>query len=217
MAKAAVFGVVENGISKISEKYFNHIRQSGVEAYATYPDDVYKTADSCDCLVVCGGGDMDPQFYGQKPWRDGLHFDSSLDRYELELIRAFTDREKPVLGICKGMQSINIALGGTLIQDIPSMLSLCHASCTGGECTHEIKISARSKLSHAIGRRAVVNSFHHQCVHVLGYGLTAAAASHDGVIEAIESDTLPILGVQWHPERMSGNSVFDHFFNTYLK
>ena len=110
------------------------------------------------------------------------------------------------------MQSINTALGGTLIQDIPSMLNLCHSNCGATECMHEIKISARSKLKEALGLRAIVNSYHHQCVHLTGSGLTVAAASHDGVIEAIEGTELPLLGTQWHPERMAGNAVFDHFF-----
>lgn len=214
--KAAVFGVVENGVSNINERYFTHIHQSGIETHVPYPDDVYQTADKYDCLVVCGGGDMDPALYGQEPLARESRFETALDRYELNLINAFTALKKPVLGICKGMQSINIALGGTLIQDIPSMLSLCHSGCGSKECMHEIKISPKSKLYGAIGRRAVVNSYHHQCVHTLGKDITVAAASHDGIIEAIESDTLPVLGVQWHPERMSGNAVFDHFFGTYL-
>ena len=159
---------------------------------------------------------MDPAFYGQKPWRDNLKFNAELDKYELELINAFIMRKKPVLGICKGMQSINIALGGTLIQDIPSMLNLYHSNCGPTECMHEIKISPNSKLKEALGLRAVVNSYHHQCVHLTGDGLTVAAASHDGVIEAIEGIELPVLGTQWHPERMAGNAVFDHFFSTYL-
>ncbi len=217
MAKAAVFGVVTNGVSNINERYFEHIRQSGINTCVPYPQDVYSAASQCDCLVVCGGGDMDPQLYGQKPWKQDLSFNTQLDRYELNLIRAFISAGKPILGICKGMQSINIALGGTLFQDIPSMLGLCHSGSAEKECTHEIKISSKSNLCGAIGIRAVVNSYHHQCVHTLGESLTVAAASHDGVIEAIESSSLPILGVQWHPERMCGNKVFDHFFSTYLR
>lgn len=216
MAKAAVFGVVENGVSNINKRYFEHIHQSGVDTFVPYPENADKTARDCDCLVVCGGGDMNPAFYGQKPWKDNLKFNTDLDKYELELIEAFIKRKKPVLGICKGMQSINTALGGTLIQDIPSMLNLCHSNCGATECMHEIKISARSKLKEALGLRAIVNSYHHQCVHLTGSGLTVAAASHDGVIEAIEGTELPLLGTQWHPERMAGNAVFDHFFGTYL-
>ena len=216
MAKAAVFGVVENGAANINQRYFDHIHQSGIETCTTYPKDVNENARDCDCLVVCGGGDMDPSLYGQTPFSENLKFETALDRYELSLIKAFISRGKPVLGICKGMQSISIALGGTLIQDIPSMLSLCHCNCGGKDCMHEIKISPSCRLSKAMGLRAVVNSFHHQCVQIPGNGLFVAAASHDGVIEAVEGDSLPLLGVQWHPERMTGNAVFDHFFRTYL-
>ncbi len=217
MKKAAVFGVVTNGVSNINERYFDHIRQSGIDTFVPYPQDVYLAVQQCDCLVVTGGGDMDPQLYGQKPWKMGLNFDTQLDRYELSLIRAFISAGKAILGICKGMQSINIALGGTLFQDIPSMLGLCHSGSAQKECTHEIKISEKSNLYNALGLRAVVNSYHHQSVHILGESLTVAAASHDGVIEAIESTSLPVLGVQWHPERMCGNKVFEHFFSAYLK
>ena len=113
------------------------------------------------------------------------------------------------------MQSINVALGGTLIQDIPSVLGYFHSNYEGRDCQHEIKISKASKLYKAMGLRAIVNSYHHQCIDKLGQGLHAVSTAHDGVIEAIESEKHKILGVQWHPERMNGNAVFEHFFNNY--
>lgn len=215
MIKAAVFGVIKNGVPEINERYFEHIRRCGAKAEAVYPKAPRLAAAEYDCLVVCGGGDMDPALYGQSPWKRGLRFEKEHDRYELELIRAFTALKKPIIGICKGMQSINVALGGMLTQDIPSMLSLCHSS-ERGELVHEIKVSPDALLHNAVGLRAVVNSYHHQCVSRLGDGLRRAAVSHDGVTEAIEGKTLPVLGVQWHPERERGNRVFEHFFNSYF-
>ena len=216
MIKAAMYGVIKNKKTDINPLYYEHIRRSGVETYDVFPESPEKAAAEFDCLIVCGGGDTDPRLYGQSPYRDNERYETELDIYELELIRKFISSCKPVLGICKGMQSLNIALGGTLIQDIPSMLGLCHSGSQDKVCMHEIKISKNSKLSAALGKRAVVNSYHHQCVHTIGQGLIVAAASHDGVIEATEGDSFPALGVQWHPERMTGNAVFDHFFSKYL-
>lgn len=215
MKKAAVFGAVKDGKPNINELYLEHIHQCNVStviAYPYHPDELVK---ECDCLVVCGGKDTHPKFYGQEPYKENEIYDIKFDEYELSFINEFAKNRKPILGICRGMQSINIALGGTLIQDIPSMLGLCHSSTGNGICTHEIKVSPKSALYRAIGLRAVVNSFHHQCVHTLGKNLVISAASHDGIIEAIESTAMPIFGVQWHPERMSGNSVFEYFFEKF--
>lgn len=217
MIRAALFGAVENGISNIAPRYFEHISRCGVKAEAIYPMPPHVAAQVYDCLTVCGGGDTDPTLYGQSPWKADTVYKTELDRYELILIKEFIKLEKPILGICKGMQSINIATGGNLIQDIPSMLSLCHSADCTRECNHEIKISPQSRLFAAMGRRAIVNSFHHQCIGRLGKGLSVTATAHDGVTEAIEGTQLPLLGVQWHPERMSGNAIFELFFKVFFK
>lgn len=215
MTKAAVIGMVKDGKSNISKKYYEHIQRSGIIPITAYPKNAQKLADECNYLVVCGGGDIHPKFYMQEQMYKDHHYDTEFDKYELEMINIFLSHSKPILGICRGMQSINVALGGTLIQDIPSQLGLYHQTTDNNICMHEIKISKNSHLYNSFGMRAIVNSYHHQCVHKLSDNLIVAAASHDGVIEAIEGIELPILGVQWHPERMAGNTVFDHFFNTY--
>ena len=212
MKKVAVFGVIKNGKSDISGNYFEHISKSGVKGYSIFPKDPETAALEYDALVVCGGGDIHPKYYGQEPFDENFCYDSLLDEYENRIIKAFISKSKPILGICRGMQAINVALGGSLIQDIDTMLGLCHKS-TGEELRHEIKISKNSGLSSVFGIRAIVNSDHHQSVHRLGKGLRIAASAHDGVTEAIEGVSLPILGVQWHPERMYGNALFDYFFS----
>ncbi len=214
MKTAAVFGKIKNGKPDVSIKYIEHICACGIIPKLIYNEKPSDTAIECDYLIVCGGGDIDPSLYGQKNMSN-IKYDRAFDTIEQGLINAFINKNKAIFGICRGMQSINVALGGTLIQDIPSMSGLYHANCGGRECEHEIKISKTSKLYNSMGLRAVVNSMHHQSVHTLGDSLYIAAASHDGIIEAIESDRHKILGVQWHPERMSGNAVFEHFFNTY--
>lgn len=212
MKTAAVFGVIENGKPKVNKRYIEHIAACGVSVIILSDEIPKKISKECEYLIVCGGGDIDPSLYGQKN-TENIKFDRSFDLLEQQYIRAFLKEGKSILGICRGMQSINVALGGTLIQDIPSMLGLCHYNCGGRDCEHEIKISKLSKLHTVMGLRAVVNSLHHQCIHTLGDGLKIAAVSHDGIIEAVENEY--ILGVQWHPERMSGNTLFEYFFDNY--
>lgn len=197
---------------EVNKMYIDHIEQCGGVAVTEFK----QPEKECDCLVICGGGDMHPRFYGQNPILDNMIFNVGYDEYELSVIGRFIKAGKPILGICRGMQSINVAMGGTLIQDIPSQLGLCHYDCGNGICMHEIKISRKSDLSKSMGIRSIVNSFHHQCVHMLGGDLVISAASHDGIIEAVESNSLPILGVQWHPERMSGNTLFEYFLQKYI-
>lgn len=170
-----------------------------------------KAVKEFDCLMICGGGDLHPRFYGEQPYCTYAHYDDILDNYEINLINTFIEYKKPVLGICRGMQSLNVALGGTLIQDIPHFLKTNHQSSFEKECLHEIKIQKKSELSKILGIRTIVNSHHHQCINSLGKNLKVIALAHDGVIEAIEGIDIPVLGVQWHPERMSGNDIFDYF------
>lgn len=216
MLKSALCGNVKTG-EDVNKKYYEHLYEIGVLAELIKYKGGIINVDEYDCLVICGGGNMHPKFYGQQPIKSSEPFDVDFDAFELSVIGTFIKSGKPILGICRGMQSINVAMGGTLIQDIPLQLGLSHINCGNAECYHEIKISKNSRLSSSFGIRSIVNSFHCQCVHNLGSDLYVAAASHDGVIEAIESDALPILGVQWHPERMNGNTLFEHFYDTYLK
>lgn len=216
MISAAVFGEIKDGKSNVSKNYIKHLNMCGIDSKIVHEQPPWDAAKHFDFLLVCGGGDIDPTLYGQKPI-NGSKYDRIFDNAEQNYIKAFINNNKPILGICRGMQSINVALSGTLIQDIPSMLGFSHSNSSNEDMMHEIKISRNSLLYRALGLRAVVNSQHHQCVHSLGCGLYVAAKSHDGVIEAVESHTHRILGVQWHPERMNGNAVFDHFITKYVK
>ena len=215
MIKVAVLGAIKNGKSFIDKKYFDHLETLQTTCTEIYPTPPDEAAMQNDCLVVCGGGDIHPILYTEIVKCDSI-YDIDFDNYENKMIKEFVKLKKPILGICRGMQAINVALGGTLIQDIPKTLGLCHATCSEKECLHEIKISKNSNLSKVLGLRAIVNSYHHQCVHKIGENLIVTAASHDGIIEAIEGISLPILGVQWHPERMSGNDLFDYFFSVFF-
>ena len=173
-------------------------------AAATVTADRY--ARGLDGLVLQGGVDISPVMYGETALYDDWQGDPVRDGYELELLKAFIARGKPVLGICRGAQLINIALGGSLFQDIPTQVpgSLPHRDLElFDRLRHDVLIEPGSRLAGmyqgATGMRT--NSLHHQSVNRLGRGLIVEAVTADGVIEAIRSSGPEYLfGVQWHPE-----------------
>ena len=154
-------------------------------------------SSGCDALVLPGGGDLQPWRYGQRNTAS-RGMEPERDAAEWELLRRFSGR--PVLGICRGMQVINVFYGGTLHQDLPG-----HSAIGGHDRFHPVKLLPGVFKGSCGGCRAV-NSAHHQGVDQLGQGLCAAAWAEDGVIEAIVHARLPVWGVQWHPERMPGDS-----------
>jgi gamma-glutamyl-gamma-aminobutyrate hydrolase PuuD len=159
-----------------------------------------------DGLILQGGADIHPSSYGEKSTHTRGAVDSIRDRFELELLRAFAGAGKPVFGICRGMQLINIALGGTLYQDLQldGATDATHAVTEAyDEHTHALRFEADGWLGTRYGGATggTVNSIHHQGVRKLGEGLTAEAWSDDGVIEVIRRvEGSFLLGVQWHPE-----------------
>ncbi len=165
-----------------------------------------------DGLLLSGGSDLDPGYYGEKPIPELGVTLPERDAFEMALLGLALRRGLPVFGICRGMQVLNVALGGTLYQDLPSQLGrdvLKHRQETPKwQPTHEIEISGDSYLAEITGRRAVkVNSYHHQGIKALAGGLAVTACSSDGVIEAVEARDLSegwLLGVQWHAEAMRG-------------
>ena len=154
-------------------------------------------AEDCDGLLLPGGGDLDPGFYGQRR-RDCRQMDPERDLAELALCRRFLARRKPVLGICRGMQVLNVALGGSLIQHVQG-----HDTAGGQDGFHSSAAQTGSFLDELYGRVFTVNTAHHQAVDRLGDGLLAVQWAEDGIIEGIEHSRLPAWGVQWHPERLA--------------
>ena len=149
----------------------------------------------CDALLLPGGGDIHPRFYGQRDAR-AADVDEARDEYELALFRRFAEAEKPIFGVCRGLQLINVALGGTLRGHIDG-----HSQVAGGDTFHDVR-SDDPLLRALYGERFRVNSAHHQAAERLGAGLRATAWAEDGTVEAIRHDTLPIFAAQWHPERL---------------
>lgn len=176
-------------------------------------------------LVLPGGGDIAPTLFGAKN-NGSRDIDEQLDCLQLRTLDAFIEAGKPVLGICKGLQIINVHFGGTIIQDLPGPSQLVHAyappekqgsSPSGihnkasaleknGDKIHPTKASGGTFPEQLYGSAPITNSAHHQGIGDVGDGLLVAQYSHDFVIEAMYHKRLPILGVQWHPERM----CFEH-------
>ena len=144
----------------------------------------------------------------------------SVDVFYMAIIEEILSASKPLLGICKGLQALNVALGGTLYQDIgkESSSTLCHLQSAPRQYpSHNVSIREGSMLSSIIGSTMMVNSFHHQAVKDLAAGLSVAATSSDGLVEAVEMEGHPVLAVQWHPEMMAAAGdegmlkIFKHF------
>jgi putative glutamine amidotransferase len=159
-----------------------------------------------DGLVLSGGSDVDPAHYGETPHPKLGPVFRERDDFELALCREALRRHQPTLAICRGHQVLNVATGGTLVQDLPSEASgggVDHDPDTERAArVHAVKILDGTRLRRLLGRESVtVNSFHHQAVRTLGQGLVATAWADDGVVEGVEDPARPfVVGVQWHPE-----------------
>lgn len=157
----------------------------------------------CDGYILSGGDDIDPAFWGEEPEPGLGEIDPCRDRFEIDLVREVIKRDKPALFICRGIQVLNVALGGTLIQDLHS--DLAHRQYAPRYYPfHDILLEKDSVLYRLFQQTTVrVNSFHHQAIGSLAPGLVATAGTRDGVVEAVECPSKSwILGVQWHPEAM---------------
>lgn len=161
-----------------------------------------------DALILSGGGDIAPTSYGQTEEVKPVMVDQERDRFELAMISGALQRDLPVLGICRGMQLINIACGGDLIQDIPNQTSstISHDDPSRPRYTlsHDVTLAPNTLLKRIVGsKNFAVNSFHHQAVNRLGSDLTIGAVSADGLVEGIVLETHRfVVGVQWHPESL---------------
>ena len=217
-------GAAANGTPTwaLNQNYADTItRGGGIPLLAVNNDCAEEYADLADALLLSGGKDVATEYYGQKQTCEFSIVDPLRDDLEMKLIKAFVDRKKPIFGICRGVQILNIYFGGTLIQDIPSELGGDHNK---GVC-HPVELKEDSILGKLFGNSMEVNSYHHQALGELGKGMIATAwadANGHRIVEAIEHETLPIWAVQWHPERMTGAAtnpehcvdsfpIFQHF------
>lgn len=186
------------GYPEMTGNYEAAIRGSGA-----YPITSLHVPDTglYDGLLLPGGGDIDPRLFGQLN-HGSRSMDPTLDRLQLAILKAFLLDQKPVLGICKGMQLLNIFFGGNIIQH----LSSCDRhQYNGADRVHETTAVKGSFLYHLYGERFHVNSAHHQGVDSPGRGIRYIQHCSDGVVEGFVHTYLPVIGVQWHPERMCFN------------
>lgn len=165
--------------------------------------------DGVDGLCLSGGPDIHPAAYGQAPHAELGPTEREMDAFEAALVRAADRRGMPILAICRGLQLVNVARGGTLHQHLPDVVgnAVEHRQSERAENpTHAIEVAGDAQLAAILGwRQGEVNSFHHQAVDQLGMGLVATAWSPDGTIEALEAPDRPFLvGVQWHAECLVG-------------
>ncbi|MCP5151941.1 MAG: gamma-glutamyl-gamma-aminobutyrate hydrolase family protein [Ectothiorhodospiraceae bacterium] len=160
-----------------------------------------RTELDADALVLGGGTDLDPALYGQVP-AGAVDVDAARDRYELALLEHALRRGLPVLGICRGMQLVNIALGGTLHQEIPGRPGAPRLRQFAVLVRRRVMVAPDTRLADHLGREELrVNSLHHQAVHRPADALRVSAVDEDGVVQGVEDPDRPFLvGVQWHPE-----------------
>jgi putative glutamine amidotransferase len=186
-------------------QYFEPYRRAVVAAGAETVDLVpgTKTLPAVDGLLLPGGWDVDPSFYGESRGEKVEETDAELDETELSMFRQARERHLPVLGICRGQQVINVGMGGSLVQHLDG-----HEVREFGRnhLAHAIEIDPSSEWGRAAGEHSLrVNSLHHQAVKRLGEGLQQTARGDDGTVEGVESDDGLVVAVQCHPEELTGD------------
>lgn len=193
----------------LSAEYAERVREAGGVPLLLPPGAVEpEVLDSLDGLLLSGGEDVDPRYYGEEAIPELGTVDAGRDTQELPLTKAADERQMPILAICRGVQLLNVALGGTLYQDLAVQHdgALAHIQDRPvHESTHRVKMAPDSLIAELAGSTGLdVNTFHHQAVKDLAPGLQATAWADDGVIEAVESEKGWMVGVQWHPELQPG-------------
>lgn len=201
-------GVDESGRVSVSESYLRTIWSVGAAAVVLSPvtasHEIWYQSQAIDALVLSGGGDVCPLLCGEEPQRGIGRVDKKRDVWEIALCRLIERAGRPILGICRGMQVMNIALGGDVWQDISARSVLCHQQTSAhGTTWHTVRFRQGSRMESLFGSQTDVNSYHHQAVRNIADGLMITGTAPDGIAESIEGRDGWLVGVQFHPELLS--------------
>jgi len=230
MKRKPIIGVMPSTNDNLTEirlplTYMNAVKQHGgipfLFSFLEEPSDIKALADRCDAFLFSGGVDIEPSLFGEELLNDTVELCKLRDILELELIKYAILQNKPVFAICRGVQILNVALGGTLYQDIPAQCpdsDISHRQ-TGPypEDGHYVTVEKNSPLFDIFSQneRVLVNSYHHQAIKDVAPTLTVAAKADDGIIEAVYMTDDPLVfGVQWHPEKLfddNCHNLFEYF------
>lgn len=217
---------LENQRQFVSDAYIQAVKSAGglpiVLPLIKSKTVIQEYVELCDGFLFCGGGDITPLLFGQEPATNVGKTDITLDLFQIRLMKAILEADKPVLAICRGMQVLNVACGGTIYQDINLVdfetINHMQNSISRRDISHKVIFEPESKVHKILGSFAYTNSFHHQSIDRLGKGLAVSGFTGDAIVEAIEmpSHTF-VLGVQWHPESMLDCSNMKQLFYALIR
>ena len=203
----------ENGDYVCRLHYMNCVvRAGGFPILLPMCEDMTQALEICDGFIFAGGPDVDPRIYGEVVMDCCGKISAPRDRYELQLISSVLQAGKSMMAICRGVQVLNVALGGTLYQDLPTQKpsEVCHQmTAVSNKTIHRVDILRDTPLYQLLAKdELMVNSYHHQSIKDLGGDLKIAAMSEDGIVESVYLPTHPFcLGLQWHPERLENEDT----------
>ncbi len=214
----------------INNSYINAVQKSGgiplIIPVSINEENIRRQIELLDGIIISGGVDVNPILYNEEPTKEMGCFHPDTDEFDLIAIKIGLELKKPILGICRGIQILNVALGGTLYQDISHIKGsyIKHTQETKSYIgTHSVKVNEDSILSEPLGTDLLVNSYHHQSLKDVAKGLVPIAYSKDGVIEAVQMENEKfVVGIQWHPELMVDSdekmlNLFKRFINASKK
>jgi len=210
---------------EINQAYSNAIQQSGgILKMIDKKEDIDKYFDDVSGVLLPGGADINPFLYKEEKRDNTQKSNNMRDEFEIYLIKKAIEKNLPILGVCRGIQILNVYFGGTLYQDLKidmknSIKHDCHADGPRSLLSHKVSILEDSLLYRILGTSDIeVNSLHHQGIKNIGDGLVEVSFSSDGLIEAIEKpDYKYLVGVQWHPEELLDNTKWKNFFDNYIR
>lgn len=202
---------LENNRQYVTDTYIQAVKSAGalpiVLPMVKSKSAISEYVELCDGFLFCGGGDITPLLFGQEPTNGIGKTDITMDLFQIRLMKQVLEVEKPVLAICRGMQVLNVACGGTIHQDLNEVdfdtINHMQTSISRKDVSHKVTFASKSRIHGMLGPFAYTNSFHHQAINRVGKDLVVTGTTGDDVIEAIEMPSHSfVLGVQWHPESM---------------